>query len=146
MDCRPPGSSVHGLLQARMTSGLSLPSPGDLPSPGMEPLSLALQAASYIRRFNFHKSKEALLSVFLAGKSQTIRRAARSQVDGGQQVGVGAGSSRLRPAGLEPHTLLSRSRPPHTWGTYTCQDAARITVQSSHVPTFTWQDWCVRIS
>ena len=28
MDCSPPGSSVHGILQARILSGLSCPSPG----------------------------------------------------------------------------------------------------------------------
>ena len=39
MDCSPPGSSVHGFLQARILVGLSLPSPGDLPNPGIEPVS-----------------------------------------------------------------------------------------------------------
>ena len=34
MDYRPPGSSVHGILQARVLSGLPIPSPGDLPDPG----------------------------------------------------------------------------------------------------------------
>ena len=41
MDCSPPGSSVHGILQARIL-GLPFPSPGDLPNPGMEPVSPAL--------------------------------------------------------------------------------------------------------
>ena len=44
MDCSPPGSSVHGILQARVLEGLPLPSPGDLPNPGIEPRSPALQA------------------------------------------------------------------------------------------------------
>ena len=39
-----PGSSVHGILQARVWS--SLPSPGNLPDPGIEPGSPALQADS----------------------------------------------------------------------------------------------------
>ena len=43
MDCSPPGSSVRGILQASSWSGLSLPSPGDLPAPGIKPRS-ALQA------------------------------------------------------------------------------------------------------
>ena len=30
------GSSVHGILQARIWSGLPFPSPGDLPDPGIE--------------------------------------------------------------------------------------------------------------
>ena len=45
MDCSPPGSSVHRILQAKM-SGLPCLPPGDLPNPGIEttsPTSLALQ-------------------------------------------------------------------------------------------------------
>ena len=41
-----PGSSVHGILQARILDGLPFPSPGDLPNWGFEPRSLALQADS----------------------------------------------------------------------------------------------------
>ena len=37
-ECSPPGSSVHGILQAR--SGLPFPTPEDLPDPGIEPVSL----------------------------------------------------------------------------------------------------------
>ena len=46
IDCSPPGSSVHGILQARKEnwSGLLFPSPGDLPNPGTEPGSPTLQA------------------------------------------------------------------------------------------------------
>ena len=40
MDCSPPGSSVCGILQARIWSGLSCPPPGDPPDPGIEPQSL----------------------------------------------------------------------------------------------------------
>ena len=43
MDCSPPGSSVHKIFQARILSGLPFPSPGDLPKPGIEPGSPALQ-------------------------------------------------------------------------------------------------------
>ena len=39
----PPGSSVHGILQARILEWFVI-SPGDLPDPGMEPRSPALQA------------------------------------------------------------------------------------------------------
>ena len=48
MDCSPPGSSVHGILQARILEWLPFPSPGDLPDPGIEPRSPALQADSLI--------------------------------------------------------------------------------------------------
>ena len=46
MDCSPPGSSVHGILQARYWSGLPFPFPGDLPNPRIELRSPALQADS----------------------------------------------------------------------------------------------------
>jgi len=46
MDCSPPGSSVHGLLQEEYWSGLPFLSPGDLPVPGIKPSSPALQADS----------------------------------------------------------------------------------------------------
>ena len=42
----PPGSSVHGMLQARIWSGLPFPPPGDLPNPETEPRSPVLQADS----------------------------------------------------------------------------------------------------
>ena len=41
-----PGSSVCGILQATVLSGLPFPSPGDLPDLGIEPGSYALQANS----------------------------------------------------------------------------------------------------
>ena len=63
MDCSPPSSSVHEILQARILEwiaillsmkfsmqeywcGYSFPSPGDLLNSGMEPGSPALQADS----------------------------------------------------------------------------------------------------
>ena len=42
MDCSPPGSSVHRILQARILSELPFSSPGDLPDPGIELVSPAL--------------------------------------------------------------------------------------------------------
>ena len=42
----PPGSLVNGILQARILGGLPCPSPEDLPDPGMESGSPALQADS----------------------------------------------------------------------------------------------------
>ena len=43
-DCSPPGSSVHGILQARILEWIAIPSPGDLPDPGIEPVALASPA------------------------------------------------------------------------------------------------------
>ena len=37
VDCSPPGSSVHGVSQARILEWVTLPTPGDLPDTGIEP-------------------------------------------------------------------------------------------------------------
>ena len=37
MDCSQPGSSVHGILQARKLEWVAIPSTGDIPDPGIEP-------------------------------------------------------------------------------------------------------------
>ena len=45
MDYNPPGSSVHGIFQARIVEWVAFPPPGDIPNSGMEPVypaSLAL--------------------------------------------------------------------------------------------------------
>ena len=44
MHYSPPGSSIQGILQARILSGFPFPSPEDLPNPGTEPRSPSLQA------------------------------------------------------------------------------------------------------
>ena len=46
MDCSLPGSSVHGILQARILEWVAFPSPGDLSNPGIGPESPALPADS----------------------------------------------------------------------------------------------------
>ena len=40
IDHSSPGSSVHGILQARIPGGLPCPPPGDHPNPGIEPESI----------------------------------------------------------------------------------------------------------
>ena len=40
MDCGPTHSSVHGILQVTMLEWVAMPSSGDLPDPGIVPLSL----------------------------------------------------------------------------------------------------------
>ena len=44
LDCSPPGSSTIGFSRQEYWSGLSCPSPGDLPDPGIEPTSPAAPA------------------------------------------------------------------------------------------------------
>ena len=41
-DCSPPGSSVHGILQARILEWIAIPLPGDLLDPEIEPESLGV--------------------------------------------------------------------------------------------------------
>ena len=45
-ECSPPGPSVHGFSGQEYWSGLPRPPPGDLPNPGIEPGSPALQEDS----------------------------------------------------------------------------------------------------
>ena len=40
LDCNPPGSSVHGILQTRILEWVAMPSPRDLLDPGIKPRSL----------------------------------------------------------------------------------------------------------
>ena len=40
MDCSPPGSSVHGILQARILESTAMPSPWDFPNQGSSPCLL----------------------------------------------------------------------------------------------------------
>ena len=64
MDSSPPGSSVHGILQARIQSGLLFSSPGDFPDPGVEPGPPA-----------FAESKQTFLSnvfVSISGKGEYV--------------------------------------------------------------------------
>ena len=57
MDCSPPGSSVHGILQPEYWSGLPFPSPGDLPNPGSNPGLL------HCRQVLYHLSHQRRLTI-----------------------------------------------------------------------------------
>ena len=46
MDGSPPGSSVPGILQARILEWIAMPSSRDLTDPGIEPRSLTLRGNS----------------------------------------------------------------------------------------------------
>ena len=50
MGTSPPGSSVHGILQARILEWVAMPSSKDLPNPGIEPVSPAGKMDSYALR------------------------------------------------------------------------------------------------
>ena len=44
VDCSPPDSSVHGILQARILEGVAMPFSRGLPYSGIEPKSLTSPA------------------------------------------------------------------------------------------------------
>ena len=48
VDCSPPGSSIHGILQARILEWVAIPFSRDLPDPGIKPRSPSLQADSLL--------------------------------------------------------------------------------------------------
>ena len=47
MDCSPLGSSVHGILQARILEWVASPFPGHLHNPGIKSVSPALKTDSF---------------------------------------------------------------------------------------------------
>ena len=48
MDCSPPSSSVHGILQARILEQVAFPPPGYLSDPGIKPESPALTGGFFV--------------------------------------------------------------------------------------------------
>ena len=67
MNCSLPGSSVHGILQARTLEWVAVPSSGDLPEPGVEPMSLALAGRFFTTSATWEVPLEMALK---AGKDQ----------------------------------------------------------------------------
>ena len=69
MVCSPPGSSVHGILQARIQKGLPFPPPGDLPNPGIKPMSLTSLALALSSMFfttsTTWKASESKLTMYV---------------------------------------------------------------------------------
>ena len=59
MDCSLPGSSVHGILQARILEWVAMPSSGNLPNLGIKPTSLTSPALAG-RFFTSSTTREAL--------------------------------------------------------------------------------------
>ena len=61
--CSPPGSSAHGILQARILEWGAMPSSKDLPNPGIEPESLTSPALAH-RFFTTSSTWEAKIYVY----------------------------------------------------------------------------------
>ena len=47
MDYSLRGSSIHGIFQARVLEWVAISCPGDLPDPGIEPVSPSLQTGAF---------------------------------------------------------------------------------------------------
>ena len=62
MDYRPPSSSVYGISQARVLewAAVSVASPGDLPNPGLKPLSPALAGRFFTTSHQGSPSRERI--------------------------------------------------------------------------------------
>ena len=73
MDYNPPGSSVHGILQAGKLEWVLFSSPGELPDPGIEPVSPALAGGFFTteplgKPWNSHKITQTSI-IYLMEKS-----------------------------------------------------------------------------
>ena len=63
MDCSPPGSSVHGILQARILEWVVISFPRDLPNPGIKPcLLLGRRVLHRLSHLGAHCAERELIS------------------------------------------------------------------------------------
>ena len=85
-DCSPPGSSVHGILQARTLEWLPFHSPVDPPDPGIEPASSALAGG-------FCYNWATLDCQYKCIKGPNTQTTPVSEVTGVQGGGLASGSS-----------------------------------------------------
>ena len=67
MDYTPPGSSVHGILQARRLEWVAISSSRDLPDPGLEP-EAALQMESLPLSHRGSPLRQSYISVIYNGE------------------------------------------------------------------------------
>ena len=79
MDYSPPGSPVHGILEARIWGGLPCPPPGDLPDPGIKTTSLM----SSVRRV------ELLIHLYNSGNLYEAPRTSKPAFLPLQALGLG---------------------------------------------------------
>ena len=60
-DYRPPGSSVHGIFQARLLEWVAISSFGDLPNPGIKPTSPAPRCFTIRATWEAHRKDYSLV-------------------------------------------------------------------------------------
>ena len=78
-DYSPPGSSVHGILQARILEWVAILFSRDLPNPGIKPGSPTLQADSLLseppgKPERLYDPASPLLGVFFSKKETLIEK------------------------------------------------------------------------
>ena len=73
--CSPPVSSVHGIFPARILEWVAISFPGDLPDPGMEPMSPALAGTFFTASATWPFEKTLML-----GKTEGRRRRGRQRM------------------------------------------------------------------
>ena len=74
MDCGPPGSSVHGILQARTLEWIAMPFSMDLPNQGIKPTSLMSPALAggFFTTSTTWKAQESVQFSSVAQLCQTL--------------------------------------------------------------------------
>ena len=85
IDSSPPGSSVHEIFQARILEWVPCPLPGDLPHPGIEPLSPASQADSLLLSHQWTPKfikQYKIISTYKAGDPSSKPGLGRSSEEG----------------------------------------------------------------
>ena len=80
VDCTPPGSPPHGMLQSRILERVAIPFPGDLPNPGIKPGSFALQADYLLSEPPGKLSTSIFVSVLLPNLKDGYRWISESSV------------------------------------------------------------------
>ena len=73
MDCSPPGSSVHGILQARILEWVAVPFSRDLPNPGIEHIFHISCIGRWVRYLQRHLGSLLFsLTAVFPGASQSL--------------------------------------------------------------------------
>ena len=85
--CSPPGSSAHGILQARILDWIAISFSRDLPHPGMEPGSPTLQADSLPSELLGNPSLSILFYIILTILMfHTLKKEMKINKDGGRDL------------------------------------------------------------
>ena len=73
VDCSLPGSSVHGVLQARILEWLPCPPPEDLPDPGIKPESLTLAGGFFVTSTTWDPCKSFISKAMHQSKARQVQ-------------------------------------------------------------------------